>query len=68
MTPLRPAAHPDGRYNTVETAALLGINRTTLWRVTNAGKLRPGFDRHTGQARYRGRDIIAYWETKSGGR
>ena len=31
MTTTPPAVHPDGRYNTVQTAELLGIGRTTLF-------------------------------------
>lgn len=36
-----PDVHPDGRYNTVQTAQILGIGRTTLWRLSNAGILKP---------------------------
>lgn len=61
MTTTPPDVHPDGRYNTVQTAAILGISRTTLWRLTNAGILKPRFEKHTGKARYRGKDILAYW-------
>lgn len=59
-----PAVHPDGRYNTVQTAKALEIGRTTLWRLANAGIIRPRFDKRTGKARYRGKDIIAFWRAE----
>lgn len=63
MTTTPPDVHPEGRYNTKQTAALLGIGRTTLWRLANAGALKPRHDKFTGKARYRGKDILAYWKS-----
>lgn len=59
MTAIPPEVHPDGRYNTVQTAALLGIGR-----LSNAGILKPRHEKHTGKARYRGKDILAYWKAE----
>lgn len=64
MTALPPDVHPGGRYNSKQTAALLGISRSTLWRLANAGILKPRHERYTGKARYRGKDILAYWSAE----
>lgn len=64
MTATPPDVHPNGRYNTVQTAQLLGIGRTTLWRLSNAGILKPRHEKHSGKARYRGKDILAYWKAE----
>lgn len=64
MTSTPPEVHPNGRYNTVQTAKKLGIGRTTLWRLSNAGILKPRHEKHTGKARYRGKDILAYWKAE----
>lgn len=64
MIPTVPDVTPDGRYNATQTAKALGIGRMTLWRLTKAGILMPRIHRHSGRARYRGKDILAYWRAE----
>lgn len=48
------------RYSINETCALLGIERTTLWRHTNSGYIKSYLHKISGKKFYRGADIIKY--------
>lgn len=50
---------PGGRYNATEAAALLGCNRTSIYRWTQKGLLHPKPHRTSGWPMYRGSELIA---------
>ena len=52
MTPTPPKVIPNGRYSTLEAAALLGITRTTLWRMTSLRQIKCGYRRSSGRRFY----------------
>ena len=64
MTPTPPKVIPNGRYSTLEAAALLGITRTMLWRMTSLRQIKCGYRRSSGRRFYTGREIMMAWEAK----
>lgn len=64
MTPTPPNVTPEGRYSAAQTARALGIGRTTLWRLAQAGTLIPRYHTASLRKRYRGRDILNYWKNE----
>lgn len=50
---------PQGLYNESEAARLLGVNRSTLQRWRQAGKIKVRYRRINGLPVYRGADLIA---------
>lgn len=62
MITTKPAIDPKGRYGVVDTAKLLGIHRTTLWRWVDKGWLRPAMRKVNNRTFFLGADIIAAWE------
>jgi len=61
MVSVPPAVHPKGKYGTNETCALLGINRTTLWRYTKRGLICCKISGVSGRLYYLGSDIMRFW-------
>ncbi len=60
MTNNIPQVNDSGRYGIVATCAALQIDRTTLWRYTKKGLIRPTFHK-TGTKFYKGSEIIRFW-------
>lgn len=50
---------PGGLYNGTRAAKLLGVARSTLWRWTREGLIRPRMHSVTRVPMYRGCDLIA---------
>lgn len=62
MITSRPNIDPKGRYGVVDTAKLLGIHRSTLWRWVEKGWIRPVIRQVNNRTVFRGCDIISAWE------
>lgn len=58
----KPEIADSARYGVGETAALLGINRRTLYKHTEEGRIRKRFRRVNNRPFYLGSDIKRYWE------
>lgn len=50
----------NARYSVTETAQMLGISDTTLWRMTRDGRISYKVSRHNGRKFFFGRDILKY--------
>ncbi len=64
MKPNMPKIDPNGRYTVGQTAELLGVNRTTIWRWVKAGKLHPYVSRVNDRIRFKGQDILYLWNAE----
>lgn len=59
MTVELPELKPDGRYTAGQTAKILEINPSTLYRWTKSGKIRvSGYFVCNGRPFYKGKEII----------
>lgn len=65
MTNEEPKVADRGRYSTTETAKLLGIGRTTLYKYANAGLIKCGYRRTNNRPFFEGREILRLWRAKS---
>ena len=64
MVSVRPNPDAAGRYSISETCAMLGLHRNTLRRYTEAGAIKPKYDKDNGRKTYSGLEIIKFWNTK----
>lgn len=55
-----PLIRDDSRFNTISTAKLLGIDRTTLYRAMKHGYINYCLT-VTGKHCYKGKDIKKFW-------
>jgi len=62
MTNTRPNVALDGRYSMVETAALLGVDRRTIYRWRKSGYLKQKRRRFNNRPFITGREIIKIFE------
>ena len=62
MTTTRPNIDPNGRYGVTDTAKILKIHRTTVWRWVDKGWLKPMLRKINNRTFFRGCDIIAAWD------
>lgn len=62
MTPERPNVKLQGRYDTTQAAALLGVHRNTIRDWANKGLLRCGWKKNPMRRFFTGADIIRRWE------
>lgn len=58
-----PQVPPTARYSIQEAAAILGIHRNTLRRLTNIGPtgIKCQYRRSNGRRFYTGLDIVKFW-------
>lgn len=56
-----PNINSSSRYSTTETANILGIHRTSLWRATKDGLILCNVHK-SGRRFYYGREIIRFWK------
>lgn len=61
MTTTMPDIPDAGRFNVTQASQLLGINRTTLRRYTEAGLIRCGFRRTNFKKFYTGQELKRFW-------
>lgn len=61
MTAVKPEINPDGLYQAKQTAELLHIHRSTLYRYAEQGILPAHGIRRNGRQVWKGRDIIRAW-------
>lgn len=61
MTPTEPQCAPTGRYSIAETCALLGISRSTLFRLTKAQAIKFRLRKCNSRKFYLGSDILQCW-------
>lgn len=64
MTALEPEVSLTGRYSIGEASKILGINRSTLRRYTNAGYIKCGFRRESARRFYLGSEILRFWRAQ----
>lgn len=64
MTTTIPQVPDTGRFNVAQTSLLLGINRSTLRRYTDAGLIRCGFRKTNYKKFYTGQEIKRFWEAQ----
>ncbi len=64
MTAIEPQVSLTGRYSIGEASAILGINRSTLRRYTNAGYIKCGFRRESARRFYLGSEILRFWRAQ----
>lgn len=63
MIATEPKVCPSGLYELKDAAAALGIDRSTLTRAANAGRIKFTIRRCNNRRVFRGIDIIIYWRT-----
>ena len=61
MVTEQPQVNPAGRYSVNQTVELLGISRRTLYRYTEAGRIKCGYRKADMKRFYRGSEIIKCW-------
>lgn len=61
MNPDEPQVTDNGRYSVMETCRALGINRSTLRRWVNAGKIQCKFRKIDNRKVFEGREIKKAW-------
>ena len=61
MVTEQPRVSPTARYTVNQTFALLGISRRTLYRATDAGKIRCGYRKADMRRFYKGCEITRFW-------
>ena len=61
MISTEPQVNLQGRYDTKQTCAVLGISRRTLERHSAAGRIPHGVRKANGRPYYKGADIIRFW-------
>lgn len=64
MTAIEPQVSLTGRYSIGEASAILGINRGTLRRYTDAGYIKCGFRRVSARRFYLGSEILRFWRAQ----
>lgn len=64
MVTNEPQVSLSGRYSIEETCKHLGIDRSTLRRYTNKGKIKYGVRKATSRKFYLGSEIIRLWRTQ----
>lgn len=62
MISIKPDIADSARYNIKETAALLKIDRKTLYNHSEQGLIRKRFHRSNNRPFFLGADIKRYWE------
>lgn len=63
MTPICPDINPNARYNLTQTARLLDINRSTLYRYICVGAVKVNI-RKVGGKFITGQEIINIWKNQ----
>ena len=63
MTPDEPKVGRTSRYSVMQTSRLLGIDRKTLYKYTDQGRIRCHY-RPDLTKFYLGRDILALWKAE----
>lgn len=61
LTCTEPNVAPTGRYSTMETSRVLGIDRKTLQRYADKGYIRRRHRAKTFRPFYLGQDILSFW-------
>lgn len=62
MTAERPRVAKSGRYTISESARLLKVSRTTLYRLIGEGELKVMIRRHTLRKYISGAELLKLWE------
>lgn len=62
ISPTPPDVQPNGFYTATQAIAVLGMNRQSFYnRVVNTGRFKRVFCKLDNTFRYRGKDIIKFW-------
>lgn len=64
MVNVCPNIEPEGRYNMVESARILGISRSTLYRYMVDGKVKFGIRKVNGSKYITGLQIVQIWRNQ----
>lgn len=57
MNPDPPDVRDDAMFSTTEAVKILGMSRTTFWRLVCAGKVKSKLHKLDGKPRYSGREL-----------
>lgn len=60
-----PKVSMNGQYSTNDTAKLLGVSRTTLWRMADARMIKCSSHLSNGRRFYYGHEILRFWRARS---
>ena len=61
MVTEQPKVQPNSRYTVTETCKLLGIDRNSLLKYTQSGRIKSGVRKSTAKKFYLGSEIINFW-------
>ena len=61
MTRTRPKVPPTARFNVSDTARLLKISRTSVYRYMKLGMLSPMANEYFGRFVFTGQSIMSFW-------
>lgn len=61
MTHTRPEVPPTARFNVSDTARLLKISRTSVYRYVKLGMLNPMANEYFGRIVFTGQSIMSFW-------
>lgn len=61
MVKNKPNIHPDARLELKEAAAVMQVQKGTILRWTNSGKLKCSIRRANNRRVWSGKDLISFW-------
>lgn len=59
-----PNVVSSARYGVLETAAILAVNRTTIFRYEQGGYLKPGYRKANHKKFFSGAEILRFWRSQ----
>ena len=63
LTPTLPQIDPQGLYSTTQAYQLLGMSRSTFWRLSRSGLLKRRLHAIDGKWRYPGKELLRIYNS-----